>query len=1365
MITLGLDIGSNSVGSAWIDSQGGKLITGTSIFPAGVDESDEKRGDPKNAKRRMTRHSRVTLARRASRKRHLRLKLISVGLLPSDSSEFKSLLEETNPFDLRAKGLEKQLTPHEFGRVLLHLAQRRGALGLKIAELDDAEASDEKDDDGKVKAAIRDVREKMRERNAKTFGQFIARLQAERTTAITTEDRRPIDCREGPREYRAAIRNKAGSYEHCADRAMIREEFAQLWDKQKKLGGSLADKLTDELRRELDDESGDAIWRHKGRLFGQRRTYWDTGTLGRCDLEPTERCVPHADMYASQYLVVETINNLKIIERGKEPRPLDKGERQKIQEYLSGPLGLQDKGKQKGQPKRTVSVTDLRDVFKWGRASKTSQFRFNIESDEDRLINTDWFAREIIHGAVTLGKWQSLPDSAREGINSAVLKFDPDNEQSAGRLRELVMKEWAGLTAAQADALVAACQKRPKLEKRLKMSRRAARNLLALMDRAEPWPDPKCPGQFRWLTEIEARKLIAEDANFKDITTGKPLDAHARRRYATGAKGATARDRHYMQKHLIKKNGQPIFGPDGLPLHEPPPAPLISNPVVRKAIHEVRRHIIEYMATFERQPDSIHVELSREAKMGKKDADEVLFRNRLRKRISNDIIATFGLDSRSSTQQRTAVERVVLCVQQGGVCPLCGNQTIPTRITPRMAANGEGCQVAHIIPKASGGHNGLGNIVLSHTKCNLDMRRRTPREFWNQTLKGGFAEGIAWVEKIYTDIERPKSSEIKNATADALWSCYFVGKPKRKGPTFDELKILQFKKDVKDIQEMTNRQDAATKYAARQVMAYLADAIFDGNGLPERGGERLIYATDGMWTSRLRREWGLFFDPHKVKAKGLSDEDEGTRKEKNRGDHRHHAIDAAVIALCTRQVQIEWENREKQADKEGVNTANEEAMEAYRRSYPLSLPAPFKTREELREAVRRAVFGAEEIEQPICHRPVKRKIIGALHEETLFGPVLDKAGKLTEYYTAKKSVLALEPNHLRMPREETEKEAIERLAARRQRISNLDEKAARKWARGVVSSPGYHPAIIEPPPGKSGLVRDLALRRQIRTCLSEYLYAKMNKNGQVIGEAQHVNPDDFSDNEIKQAVEAGAIRQKSGVPIRSVVMLRVMSDPVIASRWATDHQTGKRYRVYDAITDEGDAAAARAYLGGNNHHIEIRVAKDKKGNDVWSGEIVTTFTAAQRKLAKLRAFRKARVPKLKEFRKLPNAEQEKWLPVFREIEKVHPIVNRSDNEIGRFVMSLCEGETLFMRHKQSKEVGYFVVAKLDKPQSIVLVPHWDARAATQRKDAAGQKVANSEREDFSVTPTDLKELAAPGHEHAVKVRVSPLGKVTELTND
>lgn len=1360
---LGLDIGSNSVGSVWIDRDSGEIQAGVSVFPAGVDESDDKRGEPKNAKRRMTRRTRITLARRAERKRELRLKLIECGLLPENEVGFKALLEATDPWELRREGLEQPLTPHQFGRVLLHLAQRRGALGLKIAEAEEGEEeSAESADDGKVKAAIGEVRAKMLERQARTFGEFIAMVRDERITPITSEDQRKPGKRNGPREWRGAVRNKAASYEHCADRAMIRDEFARLWDAQKTLGGETAALLTDELRLALDDERGDGRWRHKGLLFGQRRTTWDLGTLGRCVLEPSERCVPHADMHASRYRVVETVNNLKIIDGNSPPRPLTVEERDRIVAFLSGPLGEETRGKRKGQPKRTVSVTDLRNFMGtskegWGRATKTCRFRFNIEADEDRAINTDWFCREIVHGAIGAGAWAAMTENMKEGFNRAILRHDPDEEVDADKLRSGVMK-WGGLDGARADMLVAAWKTRPRPDaKRLTMSRRAVRNLLTVMD--TPWPDDTSPTGQRWPTQIEARKSIAGQDDFVDVTTGEPLDGITRRRYATGAKGATARDRYYMNKHVLMKDGKPVIDkatgePLATPLAEPPPAPLISNPVVRKAIHEVRRHVVEYMLANGRRPDEVYIELAREAKMGKQDADRLLLRNRLRNRIRNDITAEFNLDTGTTTQQRAAIDRVVLCVQQGGVCPLCGNQAVPTRITPEMAARGVECEVAHIIPRASGGHNGLSNIVLSHTKCNRDMGRRTPRQFWS--AGPGFDEGMRWVEGIYGEVKRAKPSEIKKATGDALWSCYFRWWD-------DKQKIERFKKDIsdEDVQGFTNRQEAATKYAARQVMSYLSDALFDGKGLPERstgsGGEddtRRIFAGDGMWTWRLRREWGLFFDPHDARSHGVGEDEKQQRKEKNRGDHHHHAIDAAVVALCTRSVQILWEEREKAADAAVANSADEVAMEDYRRRHRLRPPPPFDRPglsvedaiDKFRADVERAVFG-EDGDKPICHRAVKRRLIGALHEETLFGPVNDAAGELTDNYTATKSVLALTPNHLREPREETEKEAIDRLAERRMRERGLSERAARKWARSVVASPGYSPAIVDPPPGKSGIVRDRTLRRRLRECLEEH----------------GLDPDTFTANEIKKLHESGRVAQASGVPIASVVLLRTMSDPVVIDRKKPEYGTGRMVR-------DDNPASKRAYVGGNNHHIEIR--EDAKGK--WSGEIVTAFEAAQRKLEKLRAFREAGVPKPAAFRRLKNSDRERWQqerarwrPIIRRIEAEHPLVDRGDDEAkgGGFIMSLCEGEMLWMRHKETDELGYFVVAKLDKPRSIVLVPHWDARAAGERKDAEGKKIPNSKRDQFAATPTDLKTLAPPGEPHARKVRVGPLGDVTVLEGD
>lgn len=1369
---FGLDIGSNSVGSAWIDAEAGTITAGVSVFPAGVDESDDKRGEPKNAKRRMVRRTRITLARRAQRKRELRLRLIEVGLLPPTEAAFRALVDGTDPWELRRRGLDEALTPHAFGRVLLHLSQRRGALGLKLPVPDDVDAKDAAaTEDGKVKDAVQKVRAKMTEANARTFGEFIAVQRADRVTTIESKDRRPADKRKGDRVYRGPVRNKAGNYEHCADRPMIRDEFAKLWDAQRRFGGPTAALLTDALRIELDDERGDDTWRHKGLLFGQRRQSWDLGTLGRCTLEPTERCVPHADRHASLYRVVETVNNLKVIEGTAEARPLTPDERAKLLAYLRGPLGMEQPPKKKGvkpplRPKTRATVSDLRKQMGWSaRTSKTDARRFNIETDADRTINTDWFNREIVHGAIGTKAWDAMGESLREGINRAVLKFDPDEDTDPGKLRD-GLTSWGTLDESQADALVAAWKRRPRpdnSQKRLKISRRAVRNLLVLMNRPEPWDDPKRPGQRRWLTEIEARKLIAEDAEFMDATTGQPLDDRARPRYATGAKGATARDRYYMRKHILRdRNGEPILGPDNKPLAEPPPAPMISNPVVRKAIHEVRRHLVAYMTRFGRKPDEVYIELAREAKMGAKDSDALLLKNRLRERIRKDIIDRLSLGTHTTTQQRAAVDRVVLAAQQGGVCPLCGNQAVPQKLTPDLAASGEGCEVAHILPRASGGHNGLGNLVLAHTKCNRDMARRTPREFWNATLPGGFDEGMRWVEGIYGDIQRPKPSEVKNATGCPLWKCFFAGGPRRRGLSYDHRKIEQFKKNISDadVQSMTERQAAATKYASRQVMAYLADALYDGKGLPERStgqdDKRHIFASNGMWTWRLRREWGLFFDPHGFKSHNIDDAETQQRKEKDRGDHRHHAIDAILIALSSAQVRNQWEQREKDADQHGINIASQEAMDDYRRANRLPAPAPFGDVETFRQRVRDAVYGTPDQPKPVCHRPVKRKLIGALHEESLRGPVLDADGQPTGHYTRRKSVLDLTANHLREPVEESEKQAVQRLAKRRQKSHGLDARAAKKWAKQIVQAPGYTPAKVDPSPGKSGIVRDIGLRRVLRDCL----------------EAHGLDPDHFKANDLKKLCPANdpdgwKLRMPSGVPIKTVVLLCTMSDPVLIRRKRPDYATGDM--AYDPNPN-----ATRAYVGGNNHHVEVRVNDQKKGKAKWTGQVVTAFDAAQRKLARLRAFKAAGIPKPKAFTKLSPAERKKLHPVISKIERDHPLVDRSDNDDkgGRFVMSLCEGEMVWMRPKPGRglpdEPAYFVVAKLNRQGSacsIVMVPHWDARAATERKNASGEKVPNSKRLDFVITPTDLHTLAPPDHEHAVKVIADPLGQVHPRPHD
>ena len=167
--------------------------------------------------------------------------------------------------------------------------------------------------------------------------------------------------------------------------------------------------------------------------------------------------------------------------------------------------------------------------------AETLAYKFNIEADENREINTDWFSREIVHGAIGAAEWDAMSDRLKEGFNRAILRLDPNEDGDAEKLKAGVMR-WGGLDESRADSLVLAWMTRPKIDaKRLSMSRRAVRNLLTVME--EPLQDAREATGYRWPTLIEARKILAKITDFRDVTTGAEFDDITRRRYATQRKG------------------------------------------------------------------------------------------------------------------------------------------------------------------------------------------------------------------------------------------------------------------------------------------------------------------------------------------------------------------------------------------------------------------------------------------------------------------------------------------------------------------------------------------------------------------------------------------------------------------------------------------------------------------------------------------------------------------------------------------------------------------------------------------------------------------------------------------------------------
>ncbi|MDZ4688846.1 MAG: type II CRISPR RNA-guided endonuclease Cas9 [Planctomycetaceae bacterium] len=926
MITLGLDIGTNSVGSAWIDTGRQSIDVAVTIFPAGAEETDTKRGDPTGQVRRQARSQRRSIARRAARKRRLRQLLIRSGLLPATSDEWTLFVRQTEsdprketPWHLRRLGLTEPLTAFEFGRVLLHLAQRRGARGV---EWDD----DEEGDAGKVKQSISHTQKEMDKRKVRTFGELMAMLYDERKHDVPNKT---------GKVFRDAIRNRRDAFEFHANRDLIRDEFHTLWDKQRNLPSPLAALLTDDLQKELDDPTPTSTWAVRGALFGQRRTYWNTGTLGRCELEPSDRLCPRCDMYASEFLVLQTVNSIKLEERGRVDPFLDDAERAAVIQVL-----------------RTVkqpTTATLRKALKIHTAVKKATVGLNLERMKQIELNTDWFGREIIEGVFGREQWTTLTERQQQSVNQAIQKLD-DPE----RLRQGAA-EWWGLSSEQTERLVEVWKKRPALDDRVNLSRRAIRTLLPYMRQGD------------------------------DVSTAK-----LKHGYPAAPRALTKADRRYLRKHV----------------HSLPPAPMILNPVVRKSIHEVRRHINSWLRRFQKKPDRIVIEFARGVTLSSRDRNDQLSANKRREAERRKIEQDFAEYIGPGNPAHKLVLRVRLWTEQKWQCAYSGEQ-----IGRDHVGHGTDLEIDHIVPDSRGGENGYHNKVLCFRKANREKRNQTPREWLS-------AEKFAELERRFAHLD--------GRSREKIGEYELVPNPRK-------FKLLH--SEGRPEEEWRESQLTDTSYAAVAVATYLREALY-GNEPPEPDGRqrRHIFSTKGQYTGMLRRDWGLLEDlmarVDSPEATGIV-EPRARRDKKDRTDHRHHAIDAVVIALCGPELLTKLGTQARDAAEYKSRTGYWPKRTA--------IDPPWATSEEFRQQVLAVVSSAV-----VAHRPVKRRIAGSLHEATGYGVVDIDARR----FTTRIPLAKLTQKMLRMP------------------TLTRDDNGRDVWQ--------------EPPLEKSGLVRDRELRRVLR---------------------------------------------------------------------------------------------------------------------------------------------------------------------------------------------------------------------------------------------------------------------------------------------
>lgn len=272
----------------------------------------------------------------------------------------------------------------------------------------------------------------------------------------------------------------------------------------------------------------------------------------------------------------------------------------------------------------------------------------------------------------------------------------------------------------------------------------------------------------------------------------------------------------------------------------------ITNPTVHIGLGQIKRLVNQVIDTHGR-PHEIVMELARDLKMSveeKRDLAQVNLRNqkaaeaRSQKLIDDLKVADTGANRailRIWEESATDVLR--------RVCPYTGAQ-----ISATMLFDGS-CDIDHILPYSRTLDDSFNNRVLCLKSANREKRNQTPWEAWGHTAKWPVIE-----------------ANLKNLPEAKRW---------RFQP--DAMNRFEGERDF------TARALVDTQHLSRLAREYLeclyADVVDEGR--------RPIWVVAGKLTELLRRHWGL--------NSLLPDAHRGTSKEKNRQDHRHHLIDAAVI--------------------------------------------------------------------------------------------------------------------------------------------------------------------------------------------------------------------------------------------------------------------------------------------------------------------------------------------------------------------------------------------------------------------------------------------------------------------------------------
>lgn len=426
----------------------------------------------------------------------------------------------------------------------------------------------------------------------------------------------------------------------------------------------------------------------------------------------------------------------------------------------------------------------------------------------------------------------------------------------------------------------------------------------------------------------------------------------------------------------------------------------LRQPVVEKILNQMINLVNTIIRQFGK-PDEIRVELARELKQSKDERNEADKQNSLNKKINEEIAKRLRELGLPETKRFVQKYKFIFPVKDKkwneanavNQCIYCGESF---QLSEALA--GDNFDVDHIIPQALLFDDSQTNKVLVHRKCNKDKTNTTAYDYIASKGDKALADYIARVDDWYSRgiLSYAKMQRLKTSHKE------YLERKKMKKETESDKRLWE------GFIDRQLRESAYISRKAREILQKISNHV---------------HATEGNVTATLRRLWGwedvlLQLQLPKYKELNLTEvkewvSDYGKRKHQKeeiknwskRDDHRHHALDALVIA-CTKQGFIQRMNTlnasdvrdEMNKEVENANAEYNEKLTLLEKYLVLQQPfSPQQVKDELEKVLisfkpgkRVATKGSRKVNVNGKKQIAQKNIIvprGPLSEESVYGKI------------------------------------------------------------------------------------------------------------------------------------------------------------------------------------------------------------------------------------------------------------------------------------------------------------------------------------------------------------------------------------------